>query len=119
VGNELCVFADKDMIDLVIRNLFSNAIKYTPSRGTITLTAHKAAAGVEIRIKDTGKGMDAEALEKISQHNYYTTKGTAGESGTGLGLMLCKEFLSRNGSALHIESQPDKGSTFSFILPDA
>jgi signal transduction histidine kinase len=70
-------------------------------------------------VEDTGKGMDAEAIEMISQNNYYTTKGTAGESGTGLGLMLCKEFLIRNGGTLHIQSEPGKGSVISFTLPDA
>lgn len=114
-----CVFADKDMVNLVLRNLLSNAIKYTPDKGVITLSAQKAAMGVEVMVKDTGKGMDSTTIEMISQNNYYTTKGTAGESGTGLGLMLCKEFLSRNRSALHIESEPDKGSTLSFTLPDA
>lgn len=114
-----CVFADKDMINLVLRNLLSNAIKYTPNKGTITINVQKAATGVEVAVKDTGKGMDQAAIEKISRNNYYTTKGTAGESGTGLGLMLCKEFLSRNGSSLHIQSEPGKGSTLSFTLPDA
>jgi len=114
-----CIFADRDMIDLVLRNLLSNAIKYTPNKGTITLSVRKVATGVEVTVKDTGKGMDQAAMEKISQNNYYTTKGTAGESGTGLGLMLCKEFLSRNGSTLHMQSEPGKGSTFSFTLPDA
>jgi len=118
VDETLCVFADKDMIHLVIRNLFSNAIKYTPSNGMITLAAQKTAAGIEITVKDTGSGMDEETLEKINQHTFYTTKGTAGESGTGLGLMLCKEFLSRNNSTLHIESKVDKGSVFSFVLPE-
>jgi len=119
VDETLCVFADKDMIHLVIRNLFSNAIKYTPSNGTITLAAQKTSTGIEITVKDTGSGMDEETLEKIRQHTFYTTKGTAGESGTGLGLMLCKEFLSRNNSALHIESHVNNGSTFSFVLPEA
>jgi len=119
VDETLCVFADKDMIHLVIRNLLSNAIKYTPSNGTITLAAQKTSMGIEITVKDTGNGMDTETLQKINQHTFYTTKGTAGESGTGLGLMLCKEFLSRNNSALHIESAVDKGSTFSFVLPEA
>jgi len=115
----LCAFADRDMINLVLRNLLSNAIKYTPAKGSITLTVQKAATGIEIMVKDTGKGMDAEAIEMISQNNYYTTKGTAGESGTGLGLMLCKEFLIRNGGTLHIQSEPGKGSVISFTLPDA
>lgn len=119
VDESLCAFADKDMINLVLRNLLSNAIKYTPSKGAITLAVKKVSAGVEVMVKDTGKGMDAEAIEKINLNNYYTTKGTAGESGTGLGLMLCKEFLLRNGGALHIESELDKGSILSFTLPDA
>jgi two-component system sensor histidine kinase/response regulator len=119
VEEDLGAFADKDMISLVLRNLLSNAIKYTPEKGTITLSAQKAVMGVEVMVRDTGKGMDQDAIEKISQNNYYTTKGTAGESGTGLGLMLCKEFLSRNGGALHIHSEPGKGSTILFTLPDA
>ena len=118
VDETLCAFADKDMIHLVIRNLLSNAIKYTPSNGTITLAAQKTSAGIEVTVKDTGNGMDEETLEKISQQTFYTTKGTAGESGTGLGLMLCKEFLCRNNSALRIESQLAKGSNFSFLLPE-
>ena len=112
-----CAFADKDMINLVLRNLLSNAIKYTPEKGTITLGVGRHLSGVEIFVIDTGKGIPAEALLQINQHNYYTTKGTAGESGTGLGLMLCKEFLQRNGGQLHIESEPGKGSVFSFTLP--
>lgn len=119
MDENLCAFADKDMINLVLRNLLSNAIKYTPDKGVITLVVQKVPAGVEVKVKDTGKGMDAAAIEKINQNNYYTTKGTAGESGTGLGLMLCKEFLLRNGGTLHIESEPGKGSVLSFTLPDA
>ncbi|HVV06235.1 MAG TPA: HAMP domain-containing sensor histidine kinase, partial [Puia sp.] len=121
VDETLCAYADKDMIHLVIRNLLSNAIKYTPSNGTITLAAQKAvpaATCIDVTVKDTGSGMDEETLEKINQHTFYTTKGTAGESGTGLGLMLCKEFLSRNNSALRIGSELGKGSTFSFALPE-
>jgi signal transduction histidine kinase len=62
-------------------------------------------------------GLSKEALKKINAANFYTTKGTSSESGTGLGLMLCKEFLQKNGGRMHIESQHGKGSTFSFTLP--
>ena len=110
-------FADKDMIDLVLRNLLSNAIKFTPAKGTISLGVRKAGPGIEIFVQDTGEGIGPEALRKINLNNYYSTKGTAGESGTGLGLLLCKEFLARNGGRMHIESEPGRGSIFSFTLP--
>jgi two-component system sensor histidine kinase/response regulator len=111
------VFADKDMINLVLRNLLSNAIKFTPDGGHIYLDVVKLASGAKICVRDTGEGISAEALEKINLNNYYTTKGTANESGTGLGLLLCKEFLARNGGKMQIESEPGKGSVFSFTLP--
>jgi signal transduction histidine kinase len=115
--NTIFAFADKDMVNLIFRNLLSNAIKYTPEKGSITVGARKDLSGVEIFVKDTGMGISREALEKINLNNYYTTKGTSGEAGTGLGLMLCREFLARNGGMMHIESQPGKGSVFSFTLP--
>jgi two-component system sensor histidine kinase/response regulator len=111
------VFADKEMINLVLRNLVSNAIKFTPEQGTITIGVIPCDAFVKVYVKDTGMGISTAALQKINANNYYTTKGTADESGTGLGLMLCKEFLSKNGGQLIIESEPGKGSTFSFTLP--
>lgn len=116
-NDTIAAFADKDMVNLIFRNLLSNAIKYTPEKGSITVGAHKDLSGVEVFVKDTGMGINRETLDKINLNNYYTTKGTAGESGTGLGLMLCREFLARNGGKMHIESQPGKGSVFSFTLP--
>ena len=110
-------FADRDMANLILRNLLSNAIKYTPEKGCIEVGARGDANAVAIFVKDTGMGIPPDALEKIQQSNFYTTKGTAGEAGTGLGLMLCKEFVVRNGGALSIESIPGKGSTFTFTLP--
>jgi two-component system sensor histidine kinase/response regulator len=113
-------FADKDMVNLILRNLLSNAIKYTPEEGCIQVGARRTGdAYVAIYVKDTGTGIPSEALEKIEQNNFYTTKGTAGEAGTGLGLMLCKEFVIKNGGTLQIESRPGKGSTFTFTLPVA
>jgi len=112
-------FADRDMVNLILRNLLSNAIKYTPEGGSIVVGANRTDTGVDIFVHDTGTGIPHDALEKIQQSNFYSTKGTAGEAGTGLGLMLCKEFIARNGGALHIDSFPGKGSTFTVTLPAA
>jgi len=111
------VSADKDMINLVLRNLLSNAIKFTPEKGRISVGTNEMSSFVEIYVQDSGTGLSSEALEKINENDFYTTKGTASESGTGLGLMLCKEFLSRNGGQMHIESKVGEGSIFSFTLP--
>ncbi len=110
-------FCDKDMMSLILRNLLSNAIKFTPEKGTISIGVHEHPAFLEIYVQDSGMGMNQEALTRIRNNDFYTTKGTASESGTGLGLMLCKEFLVRNGGQLYIESEPGAGSTFSFSLP--
>jgi two-component system, sensor histidine kinase and response regulator len=113
----LYVYADKDMINLVLRNLLSNAIKFTPEDGTISIGAREDRSHIEIFVEDTGTGISKDNLRKLMEENYYTTKGTEGEAGTGLGLMLCKEFLSRNGGRMHVQSEPGKGSIFSFTLP--
>jgi signal transduction histidine kinase len=113
------ILGDRDMINLVLRNLLSNAIKFTPESGHISIGFKEGGSFVEVYVKDSGAGMGVETLNKISQNNYYTTKGTASESGTGLGLMLCKEFLAKNGGHLHIESKLGEGSIFSFIMPRA
>lgn len=119
-GHEpVLIFADKEMIALVLRNLLSNAIKFTPQGGYIEVGVHEQDYLVQVYVQDTGKGISATALQKINANNYYTTNGTASESGTGLGLMLCREFLAKNGGHLHIESKEDHGSTFSFTIPKA
>lgn len=110
------VFADKDVLNLVLRNLLSNAIKYTPEKGDIFIETADLTTAVEVSIHDTGIGMTDDILNKLSENNFYTTKGTANETGTGLGLMLCKEFLKKMGSRMCIESEQGKGSTFSFTL---
>jgi two-component system, sensor histidine kinase and response regulator len=118
IPNPVYIYADKDMVNLVLRNLVSNAIKFTPSNGQVCVEAHETHDSfVEVCVKDNGKGMTREVLQKINENNFYTTKGTANESGTGLGLMLCKEFLAKNGGRMHVESKPGKGSVFSFTLP--
>lgn len=117
IGEPVYAFADKDMIHLVLRNLLSNAIKFTPLRGKITIGLNETPDYVEVYIQDTGVGISKEAIQKIRKKDYFTTKGTTNESGTGLGLMLCKEFIVKNGGKIHIESEPGIGSTFSFTLP--
>ncbi len=117
--NDVPVFvsADRDMVNVILRNLISNAIKFTPHKGKISIGINELSSFVEIYIQDTGMGISAEDLLKIGENNYHTTKGTASESGTGLGLMLCKEFLNKHGGQMFIESSIGKGSTFSFTLP--
>jgi signal transduction histidine kinase len=107
---------DKEMINLVLRNLLSNAIKFTPQNGKISAGINENKYLIEVYINDSGEGISHEAIQKIRGNNFYTTKGTANESGTGLGLMLCKEYLLRNNSELLIESHPGTGSKFSFTL---
>jgi signal transduction histidine kinase len=111
------IVTDKEMAELVLRNLISNALKFTPEGGRIRVDYIQTDSFVEVSVKDSGMGISAEALEKINQNNYFNTQGTARESGTGLGLMLCKEFLARNGAALQVSSEISKGSTFSFRIP--
>jgi two-component system sensor histidine kinase/response regulator len=117
--NPAIALADKDMVNLIVRNLLSNAIKYTPENGKIKIAARKQPFDVELFVQDSGMGIEPEALEKIRGNSFYSTKGTSGESGTGLGLMLCREFAARNGGELMIESQPGNGSVFTVKLPAA
>ncbi|HKP31084.1 MAG TPA: HAMP domain-containing sensor histidine kinase, partial [Chitinophagaceae bacterium] len=116
VNKQIVAFADKDMINLVLRNLVANAIKFTPENGEIRIQAKKTEANIEVSVIDNGVGISKENIQKLF-NEYYTSKGTANESGTGLGLMLCKEFLTRNGGQMKIESEEGKGSVFSFTLP--
>ncbi|HYJ37304.1 MAG TPA: HAMP domain-containing sensor histidine kinase, partial [Chitinophagaceae bacterium] len=112
----LYVYADRDMVNLVLRNLISNAIKFTPENGRIQIKVQEKRSFIQVCVSDNGVGISSENLNKLFTE-YYTSKGTSDESGTGLGLMLCKEFLSKNGGQMKVESQEGKGSTFSFTLP--
>jgi two-component system sensor histidine kinase/response regulator len=112
------VFADANMIRTVIRNLISNAIKYTRENGSITISSRKNNNKHEISVKDTGLGIKPENKEKLFRIDLnYTTRGTADEGGTGLGLILCREFINKNGGDIWVESVYGEGSTFSFSLP--
>lgn len=118
IPTETFAFADMNMVKTVLRNLISNAIKYTNVGGLITCTSMHKGDMIEISITDTGIGIKPENLEKLFRIDVnYSTEGTADESGTGLGLILCKEFIIKNGGDIWIESEFGKGSSFKFTLP--
>lgn len=112
------VHADREMINLVIRNLVSNAVKFTKPRGQITLQAQPIDRFVHISVQDTGLGIAQENLERLfTAAATFTTPGTANEKGTGLGLNLCKDFVVKNGGDIWVESEPGKGTKFTFTIP--
>lgn len=113
------VFADTDMTDIVIRNLISNAIKFCNAGDRITIWSTTGADKVTVCVEDTGRGMTPDVLQKLFGTQITSTPGTKNEKGTGLGLILCKEFVQMNGGEIWAESQPDKGSKFFFTLPKA
>jgi PAS domain S-box-containing protein len=119
IADELEVFADPDMLKTVIRNLVSNAIKFTNKDGTIIVTAIKTQVGVRVSVADNGVGIKPGNLLKLFDiSQVLSTVGTAEETGTGLGLLLCKEFVEKNGGKIWVESEPGRGSTFYFIIPE-
>lgn len=113
------VFADNDMTDIVIRNLISNAIKFCNAGDRITIWTITGEDKVTVCVEDTGRGMTPDVLQKLFGTQITSTPGTGNEKGTGLGLILCKEFVQMNGGEIWAESQPDKGSKFFFTLPKA
>lgn len=119
------VYADADMMRTVTGNLITNAIKFTPMGGKITITAkkielqNKPKPMIEIAVSDTGVGISEANINKLfSIDKTVHTSGTIGEQGTGLGLILCKEFVQRNNGNIEVESKIGKGSTFKFTLPE-
>lgn len=113
------VFADKNMLQSVIRNLISNAIKFTPVGGDIRISAKKDQNGeYVISVSDSGIGMSSMQIDTLFQMDFkQNRKGTEGEPSTGLGLMLCKEFIEKHSGKIWVESEVGKGSTFYFTLP--
>ena len=114
---QMFINADKEMIRIILRNLISNAIKYTPENGTIQVHATQTLTHAIICVEDSGIGMTQETIEKINAKQYYTTAGTSMEKGSGFGLMLCSDLINRHDGFLTIESLPNKGSKFIIQLP--
>ena len=118
LAEELEVTADSHMFETIIRNLVSNAIKFTPKSGEIFISATKKPDNsTEIAVRDTGIGMNKEMISRLFLLNEKTNRnGTDGEPSTGLGLLLCKEFIDKQNGKIRVESEVGKGSTFSFSL---
>lgn len=112
------VFSNKNMVSTIIRNILSNAIKFTPEQGTVTVSSKELEDFIEIKINDTGVGIDEENLSKLFKiEERYKTPGTNNEKGTGLGLLVCKEFVEKNGGEIKVESELGKGTSIYFTIP--
>jgi signal transduction histidine kinase len=120
IPEDLEVFADENMIASTIRNLTSNALKFTSKGGKICISAkHTDNNEVEISVQDSGIGMDKNIIDNLFVIDGHTNRqGTEGEPSSGLGLILCKDFISKHGGKIWVESEEGKGSTFYFTLPD-
>jgi ligand-binding sensor domain-containing protein/signal transduction histidine kinase len=116
--DEIVAYADREMISTVFRNLLNNAIKFTFPEKSITISGKTCENSIEISIADEGIGIKKEHLDKLfSIEDKFKSEGTSGEKGTGLGLIICKEFIEKNNGRLAVESEPGKGSTFRFTVP--
>jgi len=111
------VYADKNMIHTVLRNLVSNSIKFTPAEGTISVEAVPGEEIIHVKVKDNGVGIPLDKQSKLfSFGEFHSTSGTAGEPGTGLGLIICFEFIKKHGRELSLSSESGKGTSFTFDL---
>ncbi len=118
IDSHQLVFADENMLKTIFRNLISNAIKFTGNDGTITLKSSANQQSVEITVADSGVGIPEDTISKLFRvDTIVSTKGTSKESGTGLGLLLCKDFVEKHNGKIWIESTVGKGSEFKFTLP--
>ncbi|GEO20042.1 sensor histidine kinase [Cyclobacterium qasimii] len=119
IGKDLFVFADRNSIDTVFRNLISNAIKFTNPGGTVKIKSSPNNKMVKVFVQDNGVGIPKENLSKIFKiEEKISTKGTNDENGTGLGLALCKEFIELNGGKIYVENNTTIGTVFTVELPN-
>ncbi|MOA16044.1 Adaptive-response sensory-kinase SasA [compost metagenome] len=120
IAEETYVYADKDMLDLIIRNLVSNAVKFTEIGGAIQLSSEVLQDKVVVAIRDTGQGISVDEAGHLLQDEFPISKrGTAGEQGMGLGLSICREFVRLNSGEIWFDSSLGVGTTFYFSLPIA
>jgi signal transduction histidine kinase len=118
VADEIIIYADPDMLKTILRNLVSNAVKFTNNNGSINIKTGQTDSILTISVSDNGIGITPDNLTKLFKNSeIFTTTGTAKETGTGLGLLLCKEFVEKHGGKIWVESEFGKGSEFKFTLP--
>ncbi len=117
IDPDLEIYADYDMIKLIIRNILSNAVKFCQADDKIDIEARQAGGSTTIIIRDTGTGIREEDQKKIFDDGHYSQKGTKNEQGSGLGLTLCREFIEKHGGEIWFESEFGKGTEFSFTIP--
>ena len=116
--HQASIFADERMMKTVIRNLVSNALKFSYENGAVRVIVENETGGVRICVCDEGVGMSADKIERLFKiTDNITTSGTRGENGTGLGLILCHEFIEKNGGTIKVKSEPQKGSSFIMSFP--
>ena len=120
VPETTAVYVDRDTVGSVVRNLVNNAVKFTAAGGEVAVSAEESGESVHLEIADTGIGMDQEHVDRLFDlRSSGSRDGTSGEKGTGLGLMLARDYVERNGGTIGVESAPGKGSRFLVTLPAA
>jgi signal transduction histidine kinase len=118
IDPELLIYADKDMISTVLRNLIFNAMKFSPRGSEIFVRSVIIGNIVKIEVIDSGVGIPEEKLSNLfAVDKNSSTSGTDGETGTGLGLVICREFIEKNGGEITVKSKEGSGSVFSFTIP--
>lgn len=120
IHTDTVVFGEMNTIHTIVRNLISNALKFTEKGGEVKITSNQTGEYEEISVMDTGVGMAKELVDKLFKlDQYFTTEGTQQELGTGLGLLLVKEYVEKNNGIIKVSSEPGQGSCFTFSLPKA
>jgi signal transduction histidine kinase len=118
VDENIYAFVDENMLSTIIRNLLTNALKFTPKNGAVWLEARSENSTVTLTVRDTGVGLTPDQIEKIKKgEKLHSTHGTEKEPGTGMGMVICLEFIKMIGGSLHIESTSGKGSAFRVTIP--
>jgi signal transduction histidine kinase len=120
ITENLIAYFDKGMIDIVIRNFISNAVKFTPKGGEVIINTKKEGGFLKVEVSDTGIGIDEDVVNSLfgkGIKSKYLGQGTENEKGAGIGLMLCEEFVELNGGTIGVVSKKNIGSVFFFTLP--